>query len=241
MRNNIIYIGGYGRSGSTILGLLLGQLDNFYLVGEIGVFHVALKDRRPCTCGSELSKCNFWSSYLNHDGDAKYAKKSSPIEKYVLEESAADCIVDTTKTSWYNAKRPFLLSKRGNKVFFIHLYRPLKYVMKSAKKGMNTDLENNINRKTKFVILRTTLGWLLANFIAWLYQLYFGKNSAFINFNELQKDPKKALDALVCLTKDEAEFLYNLINEQKELKTSHEINGNRFLRQKGPIKFKVKK
>jgi hypothetical protein len=56
----VLYIGGEGRSGSTVLAELLGNHDGFFPVGEIrGVWH-ALEDDSLCGCGRPFSKCDFW-------------------------------------------------------------------------------------------------------------------------------------------------------------------------------------
>ena len=34
-RTKVLFIGGYGRSGSTLLDRLLGQIDGFVSVGEV--------------------------------------------------------------------------------------------------------------------------------------------------------------------------------------------------------------
>jgi hypothetical protein len=57
----IIYICGYGRSGSTLLDILLGQQRSIFGAGEIiGLSqHVYLNDEY-CACGERVSSCSFW-------------------------------------------------------------------------------------------------------------------------------------------------------------------------------------
>jgi len=59
---SVIYIGGYGRSGSTILGTLLGSGDDVVHLGELA----CLRDdwansRRRCSCGELFPECPQWS------------------------------------------------------------------------------------------------------------------------------------------------------------------------------------
>ncbi len=58
----VLYIGGWGRSGSTLADLLVGQLDGFVSVGEVRELFLrgVLEDRR-CGCGEPFSVCPFWS------------------------------------------------------------------------------------------------------------------------------------------------------------------------------------
>lgn len=55
----LLYIAGWDRSGSTILDQILGQLEGFFTVGELG----AIWDRGPdclCGCGNILRNCETW-------------------------------------------------------------------------------------------------------------------------------------------------------------------------------------
>jgi hypothetical protein len=59
----VLYIAGAGRSGTTLLARLLGEVDGFVNVGEAAryLFDVNLRAREfPCGCGSALCDCPFW-------------------------------------------------------------------------------------------------------------------------------------------------------------------------------------
>jgi hypothetical protein len=57
----ILYIGGVGRSGSTLLAYLLGQLDGYVVAGELKfVWQNGVKDDELCGCGAPFSECPFW-------------------------------------------------------------------------------------------------------------------------------------------------------------------------------------
>ena len=55
-----LYIMGCGRSGSTILDILLGNSSQIESVGEL-VFALSRADREQCSCRLSLSDCTFWS------------------------------------------------------------------------------------------------------------------------------------------------------------------------------------
>lgn len=58
----ILLIGGTGRSGSTLLDRLLGELPGFVAVGELRyTWREALADNRYCGCGARFLDCPFWS------------------------------------------------------------------------------------------------------------------------------------------------------------------------------------
>jgi hypothetical protein len=61
----VLYIGGTGRSGSTILDQILGQSDGFFSVGELShIWERGLVSRRKCGCGLPVPECPTWSAIL---------------------------------------------------------------------------------------------------------------------------------------------------------------------------------
>ena len=61
----ILYIAGSGRSGSTLLGQLLGQIDGFFFVGEAAnLWQRGIIERRPCGCGRPVPDCPRWSAII---------------------------------------------------------------------------------------------------------------------------------------------------------------------------------
>jgi UDP-N-acetylglucosamine transferase subunit ALG13 len=65
----VLYIGGWGRSGSTLLDRALGQLPGFVSLGEVReLWQRGARENRPCGCGKPFLDCEFWSAV----GDAAY-------------------------------------------------------------------------------------------------------------------------------------------------------------------------
>lgn len=62
MTQDIIFVGGSGRSGSTLLDRLLGQLPSVTSAGEIrDVWRGGVQENRLCGCGTPFHDCPFWS------------------------------------------------------------------------------------------------------------------------------------------------------------------------------------
>ena len=60
---HILYIAGWGRSGSTILDNVLGQVEGFFSTGEIrSVWDRGLIENWPCSCGAAFRDCDLWRS-----------------------------------------------------------------------------------------------------------------------------------------------------------------------------------
>lgn len=62
----VLYILGWGRSGTTILDNILGQVDGCFSCGELRyLWDRNLIENRLCGCGLEFSECSFWKKVLD--------------------------------------------------------------------------------------------------------------------------------------------------------------------------------
>ncbi len=58
----VIYLGGLGRSGSTLLERLLGELPGACAAGEVvHMWQRGIVENERCGCGREFRSCGFWS------------------------------------------------------------------------------------------------------------------------------------------------------------------------------------
>src|SRR6266705_3371373 len=58
----VLYIGGWGRSGSTLLDRMLGQVPGFFALGEVReIWQSGLRENRLCGCGASFRECPFWT------------------------------------------------------------------------------------------------------------------------------------------------------------------------------------
>jgi hypothetical protein len=64
----VVYIGGWGRAGSTLLEAILHELPGFFSVGELRTIWTEWDDARSvvCTCGASADKCAVWSLVLGN-------------------------------------------------------------------------------------------------------------------------------------------------------------------------------
>jgi hypothetical protein len=66
-RIKILYLAGWGRSGSTILSNVLGEVAGFFSVGEIGnLWQRGLLEDRLCGCGVPFSQCPHWQAVFQY-------------------------------------------------------------------------------------------------------------------------------------------------------------------------------
>lgn len=61
----LIYLAGVPRTGSTVLGRMLGSIPDAIFAGELNLFWGRLADGELCSCGQPLEKCEFWSAVIS--------------------------------------------------------------------------------------------------------------------------------------------------------------------------------
>lgn len=97
---DVLYIAGWGRSGSTILDTVLGQIDGLTSVGEIKfVWERGLLQNRRCGCGQPFRSCPFWTGVLTS------AFGDIPGSDHVIE-------MDTDSKGFRTRQLPLLWSSR---------------------------------------------------------------------------------------------------------------------------------
>ena len=64
----VIFIAGFGRSGSTLLDLLLGQIDGVFSGGELLNVWDRVIRRDDCGCGEPFERCTLWARSLSAAG-----------------------------------------------------------------------------------------------------------------------------------------------------------------------------
>jgi hypothetical protein len=63
----VLYLAGAGRSGSTLVARLFGELDGYVHIGEASryLFHQRMFSRiRVCGCGEDVDVCPFWRRHV---------------------------------------------------------------------------------------------------------------------------------------------------------------------------------
>lgn len=62
----MLFITGWGRSGTTILDRILGQIEGFFAVGELRyIWDRNLIENRLCGCGAAFNDCEIWQNIMS--------------------------------------------------------------------------------------------------------------------------------------------------------------------------------
>src|SRR5216684_384525 len=88
----ILYVAGVPRTGSTVLGHLLGDIPGVIFVGELNFFWRRFAHAEVCSCGQPLPDCPFWSAVVReaYGGLAPgQARQLAELERHVLRRQFA--------------------------------------------------------------------------------------------------------------------------------------------------------
>jgi hypothetical protein len=86
-RLQILYVAGMPRTGSTVLGRLLGDMPDVIFVGELNFFWRRFAQGELCSCRQPLPRCPFWSAVVSQAyGDLTPAEvmRTAELERRVL-------------------------------------------------------------------------------------------------------------------------------------------------------------
>jgi hypothetical protein len=88
---NVLYVAGFGRSGSTLLGNVLGAYDRVFSTGELHLLWKALVLGSGCGCGTKVARCEVWAPILQDlrasgvwDGDPETVRRWQLAEARVV-------------------------------------------------------------------------------------------------------------------------------------------------------------
>jgi hypothetical protein len=179
-KKTIIYIAGYGRSGSTLLDAILGNSEQAINAGELNTIFDEVLEGNNCSCGQSYVLCKRWSPLfstlqkidliqlrkINRDVDGRqsvlrpHAKMLSSEQKelyikatsLVFNRLASPFIIDSSKTAQNSTYRPIALRDiSGFDVKVIHLKRKFFPVLKSISKGSNRKMLGKKDIRVKFL------------------------------------------------------------------------------------------
>ena len=82
----VLFIAGFGRSGSTLLDRLLGSQPGLHSGGEVGgLWSQGLVEDRLCSCGTSFSRCGFWRAVGARGFSSLSAQDAAEVVRYLQE------------------------------------------------------------------------------------------------------------------------------------------------------------
>jgi len=217
MRLKVVYIAGYGRSGSTLLERVLSLHSDVVGCGEVYNLYRPCY-RGVCSCEEKLESCDFWGDVIEEMGHVmgfsqnmrrvedivhglylrglpnvmkNYNKFWSSFFLKVREKSGCTYIVDSSKTDRLAFWRPHLLRAcDGFDLKVIHLVRHPEKCVASYRKVDNWRVEQEGRSESiSFPSIRVYSHWPIANLSAHLFQRTDPKNYFLLRWEDFLSDP----------------------------------------------------
>jgi len=228
---NVIYIAGYGRSGSTLIDLILGQLGALSL-GEVRYLEKHKNENTICSCGSKIKDCAMWSSIYVADKGLECKKHLDVLLQVIDNNKDYSTFVDSSKTARGAYFRPIFLSNALSKhsiaFLVVHVVRDPVSVYRSLVKGSNETLAWG-TRKRNNPVLSGLVGWYLANIAATIYKYLYKNKYIIIKYEDVvdrKCDFKMFEDCGLKLDKLSDVYLGKVMSVR-----GHTVGGNRMSRE----------
>lgn len=212
----VIYIGPYGFSGSTLLDLALAQSPVISSGGELFQLAEWARDNRLCTCRRAMENCDFWSS-LNSIGDGaalsapsslsafwdyssfpmsdadalRYARAHWQVFDEVAKRTNARYVVDSSKHLW---RLRALVAARPGQVRYLHLMRNPVVVAKSAAKAKARPAIAPDEYTSPVPVWKTLAKWVLTNRAAVQFARREELRSLTVSYEQLSSEPAQVLE-----------------------------------------------
>jgi Sulfotransferase family len=191
----LVYIGGYGHSGSTLLEYLLTASPHVLACGEVTSVLREHDSKNRCTCGERITHCPVWGPVFGKSGRLDGMTHESLIEALASQDCGTHAIlIDSSKTAWRSLATPFRLGRHFGQDFqFLHLVRDPRavswsLVKKAARRGLRP-----------FALVRcmtAALAWSLANLACEVFGWRYPDRYLRVSYEDVARSPRKAMGDL---------------------------------------------
>jgi len=193
---NIIYIAGYGRSGSTLLSMILNIIPGVSNLGEVAnlfsldtsllpQYWVSLRDEVMSNTSKPKNAIKKFSSvywfFSKKKGIKLFEKFWNPVLLRYSEDRKVSVLIDASKTTNSTIIRPYYYKKQGASIKSIHLIRDLNGVVASFTKGRNSAHSKELRKPKKGGAYRAIFNWFVTNmFTSIQHKLFFNKEEYYV-------------------------------------------------------------
>jgi hypothetical protein len=197
----LIYIGGYGHSGSTLIEYLMTGSPEVLACGEVAsCIRAGAVQNRKCSCGREAETCPVWHFFCS-PSSRSVSWTHARLLHALVQQAGADfsAILDSSKTAWGSFSIPFRLKRQfGSEFMLVHLVRDPAAVCWSVLKQKDHKAARE-ERSVPHYLFRCSwmvVGWYLANLSSELFGLIYSRHYVRIRYEDLVREPAKTLSAL---------------------------------------------
>lgn len=258
----VLYIAGTGKTGSTLLGKLLGQVEGFIDVGELANVDAQFDGKQKCGCGKGVASCKFWTQVLAKGLGGidrldrrrwrrlktrylpliwlpgarrfltQYFRQLRDLHQAVHEVGQARVVADSSKSAFYGA---VLNLFPGVDVYTLHLVRDVR-----ASEGSMFRLKGE--GSAKFARRSTwwnSVRWMIVNLITEWAAKRAGSPYLRVRYEDLINDPRKTLGSILRFMGEAPAPLAFLAGHTTVLGKTHTVAGSNVRFKEGPIELRL--
>ena len=219
----LVYIGGYGHSGSTLLEYLLAASPDAVACGEVAS---VLRDRDrkgKCTCRRPIRECPVWGPLFASPGTLDGMSHESLSRALVAQDGDAHAIlIDSTKTAWRSAAVPFrLASALGGDFALVHLVRDPRAV---AWSGVKKAGRRGARPLLPLRSASAALGWWIANLACEAFGAKYPDRYVRLRYEDLARAPDDEMQGLFVKLVPQSKWSADGIGANDN---RHQLYGNR--------------
>lgn len=248
---DIIYLMGAGRSGTTLLATVLGGTKHIITIGEMHQFLEHFLEQKPCSCGEEITNCEFWSPVIN-DLTSKY----TPEELYKINEynENVESHINILKSLFYKNKS--YLEYQTWLYDNIQRHHPSQYVLDSSKYVSRAlQLRRMTTHNVKLIYITRDVRGVIHSFgkrvqtskspfSALIYYAFINKASLFVSlflkkdcikriaYEDFIKDSKTVLNDIGSFLNINLDAVNTKLTHGESFQVPHIIGGNRLVKEK---------
>lgn len=202
----LVYIGGYGHSGSTLLEYLLTGSPDLAGCGEVvscirrGIKTRAEFRNKTCSCGRKAKSCEVWRGVFA-PGESSRAWTHERLVRALLRhlDGRYAGVVDSSKTAWGCLSMPFRLRREMSADFhLVHLVRDPRgvfwSVLKQKRKRAGRLGQNPA--PDSLVAIWTMVGWLAANLSCELFGYLYPRAYMRVRYEDLARSPAEVVRSI---------------------------------------------
>jgi hypothetical protein len=189
----LVYIGGYGHSGSTLLEYLLSANPLVLACGEVSSAAREQMRKKRCTCGKRTRNCEVWGRFAVGNS-ATWRHQDLVLALLRHGGGSFSVLTDSSKTAWGAATVPFALRRKlGRDFALLHIVREPKAVCWSALKKAERQA---VHRHHLLRCTIAALGWSAANLACQLFGWRYPDQYRLIRYESLVRSPRDQLSSI---------------------------------------------
>ena len=188
-------IAGESRSGTTLLGLVLGSATDSVYVGESRNWATKWSNDQDCSCGAQFRQCKFWAAVFDRVGlsrDRPFTADPRPSEIANILHAATEVagvtnVIDSSKSPDYLVP---LAQQYGEPPLFLHVLRDPRGCLHSRLRGWPSVRPTTTERRATFAeTVRVGASWRRANSQAAGLTDVAGARYLRVRYEDLASDP----------------------------------------------------